>query len=91
MPIDSISTTDLSPRPLGSQTQVFFAVKSIHAFGVDVPAFSLEKDVQTTVAVPHTYRRQLFQPQAQRRLLILGRLVTVSRATAAPICKLAVH
>ena len=61
--------TDALLAPLSPGSQPFLAIEPVDPLVVDPPAFPPQQDVQPPVAVAHPRRRQVAQPQPQRRLI----------------------
>jgi hypothetical protein len=63
---------------LPAQIQPFFAVKTIHPFMVNLPAFTLEKDMDPLVAISDPNCGNLSDPHLQLGLTVCAAMVSVT-------------
>ena len=66
------------PGPLPAQIQTFFAVNTIDPLMVNLPAFTLEKDMDPLVAISDPNCGNLSDPHLQLGLTVCAAMVSVT-------------
>lgn len=67
----------MATRRLGSHLQSFLDIQSVNQLVVDLPAFPLQQDVQTAIAVPHPAGSQVAKTNAEFGPLVAAALVAM--------------